>query len=93
MLPLDHSPCCAQCKYKPSLLFPLSHQAAFHAALNAFKAKLRQQMEATYQKARRKLAASRERVAAEMLAAESSKLHALISGPGASVAVEIELRR
>jgi hypothetical protein len=59
-----------------------------------FEAKLRQQLEATYQEARRKLAVSGERVAAEMLAAESGKLRALMGGPGASVeAVESELRR
>jgi hypothetical protein len=59
-----------------------------------FEAKLRQQLETTYQEARRRLAASGERVASEMLAAESGKLRALMSGPGASVeAVESELRR
>jgi hypothetical protein len=59
-----------------------------------FESKLRSQLEATYQEARRKLAVSGERVAAEMLAAESSKLRALMGGPGASVeAVESELRR
>ncbi|WIA08464.1 hypothetical protein OEZ85_007901 [Tetradesmus obliquus] len=84
------------------------HQTALGAALSAFKsgamgeaelvgefeAKLRQQLEATYQEARRKLAVSGERVASEMLAAESGKLRALMAGPGASVeAVESELRR
>lgn len=62
--------------------------------MGEFEVKLRLQVAATYQKAQHKLAASGERMAAEMLAAESSKLRALMSGPGASFeAVECELRR
>lgn len=44
--------------------------------------------------ARKKLAASGERVATDMLAAEGAKLRAIMTGKDASVeAVEVELRR
>lgn len=47
-----------------------------------------------YVDAKRKLAASGERLATDMLNSESAKLRQLMSGPDASVeAVEAELRR
>lgn len=50
--------------------------------------------EERYSEARRKLAASGERMATEMLAAEAAKLRSIMTGPNASVdAVETELRR
>lgn len=50
--------------------------------------------EERYADERRKLAVSGERVATDMLAAESVKLRGIMTGPGASVeAVESELRR
>lgn len=50
--------------------------------------------EERYAEAKRKLAASGERQATEMLAAEGAKLRGIMEGPGASVeAVESELRR
>lgn len=50
--------------------------------------------EERYAEERRKLAASGERMATDMLAAESVKLRGIMTGPGASVeAVETELRR
>jgi hypothetical protein len=50
--------------------------------------------EEIYANARKELAVSGERQAADMLAAEATKLRGLMSGPNASVeAVEVELRR
>lgn len=56
--------------------------------------RVRPGFEERYEEARRKLAASGERQATDMLAAEGAKLRSIMSGPGASVeAVEAELRR
>jgi hypothetical protein len=55
---------------------------------------MRPGFEEHYEEARRKLAASGERQATDMLVAEGAKLRGIMSGPGASVeAVEAELRR
>eukprot|EP00879_Flechtneria_rotunda_P026395 GHRR01028142.1.p1 GENE.GHRR01028142.1~~GHRR01028142.1.p1 ORF type:complete len:811 (+),score=359.13 GHRR01028142.1:614-3046(+) len=84
------------------------HQTALAAALDTFKeaamgdpellgefeGKLRQQLEGRYVEAKRKLAATGERLASEMLAAESAQLKEMMSKPGATIeAVEAELRR
>eukprot|EP00878_Enallax_costatus_P026595 GHUV01028546.1.p1 GENE.GHUV01028546.1~~GHUV01028546.1.p1 ORF type:complete len:721 (+),score=264.72 GHUV01028546.1:893-3055(+) len=62
--------------------------------LSELEGKLRQDFESKYLEAKHKLAASGEKLATEMLAAETVKLRNLMNGPHASVdAVESELHR
>lgn len=64
------------------------------ALLNEFEEKLRGSCEERYAAARRKRDEGGERLAVELLAAESVKLNALMRSGGASLdAVEAELRR
>lgn len=85
-----------------------SHQAAVATAVAAFReramgdaellseheGRLRAGAEERYVTARRRLAASGERLAGELLAAEDGRLRELMSRPDASIdAVEVELRR
>lgn len=84
------------------------HQEALAAALEQFKSssmgdvdilseyegKLREQLELQYREAKKRLAASGERLASEMLATETAKLRELMGRPDITVdAVEAELRR
>lgn len=56
--------------------------------------KLRHELEAKYVNAKQSLAVSGEKLASDLLAAESLRLRALINGPAASIdAVEAELHR
>lgn len=62
--------------------------------LSELEGKLRQEFESQYVEAKEKLAATGEKLATDMLAAESVKLRNLMNGPHASVdAVESELHR
>lgn len=62
--------------------------------LSELEGKLRHELEAKYVDAKQKLAVSGERLATDMLTAESVKLRNLMNGPHASVdAVESELHR
>lgn len=62
--------------------------------LSELEDKLRKELEEKFVQARQKLAVSGEKIAADMLSAESVKLRSLMNGPNASVeAVERELTR
>ena len=62
--------------------------------LSELEGKLRQDFESKYLDAKQKLAACGEKLATDMLAAETVKLRNLMNGPHASVdAVESELHR